>query len=510
MTEGGELRPGDLARQLLDFSQAPGRHALRLGEPRALFSNLETIAQWAMGRLPAELDDRTDELVGSAILFIQRACFAPDNNHYQVLGLTPASCSPELLRTRYRTLIRLTHPDMGITGLPADAAGTVNRAADVLGDDAARQRYDEQLRKHNAPRPPPAAAPGMGSTAGRPPPATPGSRQRVAVVPVARTRSLGERWLGLVAQYPRQWHWALVAGVIAIPVALFLLWTAQDTAKGGALVAGKRTPTGTQSDEARRLALLQAPPAETPVRGADQPPVAVNSPRTPSYAPAAVPGGSPVARADRLPRPGRGDASTPAATTDQLPGQAPAVHVPPVRPASPLVAEPARPIPPDVHAPPLVPEARPLAVAPVQPAPVAPTTYPAPAAPAPPAPPPVAPPPPTWTVDTGEARRYAGDIVATMGSASRARYLQDYLTGMKVRGTLLQPAIDLLGRYPDLSVHRSGWSEERQPGAMTLRSVVVLNPSQAGEESRIYRLSAEFRGTENGTVLVRLDLRPER
>ena len=56
MTEGGELRPGDLARQLLDFSQAPGRHALRLGEPRALFSNLETIAQWAMGRLPAELD----------------------------------------------------------------------------------------------------------------------------------------------------------------------------------------------------------------------------------------------------------------------------------------------------------------------------------------------------------------------------------------------------------------------------------------------------------------------
>ncbi|WP_431777442.1 J domain-containing protein [Ottowia caeni] len=149
MRDGATLgqTPADLARELLSFSQAPGKYALRLGEPKSLFNRLDTVAQWAAGRLPAELTPQVSQLTAAAVLFIQRACFTPGNTHYQILGLTASTLTPELLRTRYRSLIRLTHPDMGIAGLPPDAAGMVNRALDVLSDDAARQRYDDQLKK---------------------------------------------------------------------------------------------------------------------------------------------------------------------------------------------------------------------------------------------------------------------------------------------------------------------------------------------------------------------------
>ncbi|WP_431777440.1 hypothetical protein [Ottowia caeni] len=115
--------------------------------------------------------------------------------------------------------------------------------------------------------------------------------------------------------------------------------------------------------------------------------------------------------------------------------------------------------------------------------------------------------PPVASADATEAKRYLADIVGTLESAPRARYLQDYLSGMKVRGTLLRPALDFINRHPDLSVHRSAWSEDRQPGLLALRSTIVLRPASGAEEARLYNLHAEFQRTEQGTVLVRLELK---
>jgi hypothetical protein len=132
-----------LSQALLDFAAAPGRHALRLREPPALFDGLDTIAVWALGRLPDGLAE-PQALRQAALMFVLRACFAPGLNHYQLLGLSP-SFSATQLRARYRALIRLTHPDMGIEGLPDGAAGMVNRAHAVLSDDAQRAAYDRRL-----------------------------------------------------------------------------------------------------------------------------------------------------------------------------------------------------------------------------------------------------------------------------------------------------------------------------------------------------------------------------
>ena len=551
--------PSELARELLSFGQTPGRYALHLGEPKALFSRLETVAQWASGRLPAELQTQAQPITAAAVLFIQRACFAPGNTHYQILGLTPSSLTPELLRTRYRSLIRLTHPDMGIAGLPADAAGMVNRSLDVLSDESARRRYDEQLQKSQAPRPPPAAAPTqaadrasrphMGAGPGWSPSGYERPRRRAPAVSVARKQGLSERWLGLMSQYPRQIHWALVAGVILVPVGLVLFWAAQDTTKGGVLVASKPPPppSSAKPAEARRTettrtAMQNAPkpqqtlPAErkadAPTAAKPQPaqnilstaqataakivaPVAPDPSATPASsatiyitsAPAVEPARQPSAQPDRSPPPQPFDlamqaaehpppAPSPTRATERAPTQAFAASAP--AEAAPFIRKVATSVAAPAQAP--APAPAPRATAPRESAP-APAIAPPPAAPTP-----AAPVPPAYNVDVTEAKRYLAEIVGTLESAPRARHLQDYLSSMKVRGTLLRPALDFITRYPDLSVHRSGWAEDRQPGLLTLRSSIVLRPASAGSEARLYNLHAEFRSTDQGTMLVRLEL----
>lgn len=135
-----------LTEALLDFAAAPGRHALRMGEPAVLFEAMDTLAQWALGRLPAQAPEPT-RLRAAALLFITRACFAMGNSHYQLLGLRAHEVTPERLRARYRALIGLTHPDRAIAGLPPDAAGMINRAHEVLANARQRAEYDIELAK---------------------------------------------------------------------------------------------------------------------------------------------------------------------------------------------------------------------------------------------------------------------------------------------------------------------------------------------------------------------------
>jgi hypothetical protein len=68
-------------------------------------------------------------------------------NHYAALGLW-ADASQDEVRSTYRRLVSLHHPDAG--GRPARFL-EIQAAYDVLGDSAARRRYDASLRPKREP-----------------------------------------------------------------------------------------------------------------------------------------------------------------------------------------------------------------------------------------------------------------------------------------------------------------------------------------------------------------------
>ena len=79
MTTAAEVRYRSLANCLLEFGRSPGLYALRLREPAELFAELDTVALWALGRLPGVLEQqlgpaRSTDVVAAAVLFVQRAC----------------------------------------------------------------------------------------------------------------------------------------------------------------------------------------------------------------------------------------------------------------------------------------------------------------------------------------------------------------------------------------------------------------------------------------------------
>jgi hypothetical protein len=218
-----------LCEALLDFAAAPGRHALRLREPVLLFDELDLVALWALGRLPEGLSE-PQAVRQAALLFVLRACFAPGLNHYQLLGLS-RSFQTAQLRARYRALIRLTHPDMGIEGLPVGAAGMVNRAHAVLADEAQRAVYDRQLLTQL----PSAAAvsPGAGQHTGR---------FGAAAASPSGLALMGSRWSGLrhLASM-RVVRMLLTGGVLLLGAVLALGWAMRGTGNQGRLVANERS-----------------------------------------------------------------------------------------------------------------------------------------------------------------------------------------------------------------------------------------------------------------------------
>lgn len=259
---------GDLARLLLDFAHAPGRYAIRLGEPHALFRELRTVVRWAQGRIPDARvlgEDPPDEreLVHAAVLFIQRACFDRESTHYQVMGLTPEMFTHERLRARYRVLIRLTHPDFGVGGLPANAASMVNRAYDVLSDNAARRRYDETLARDQRARHGPVDVE-EDATGHRPTRVRGGDLIRG----LGRAPSWRERWSTWLASHPRQIRLALVGAGACVVLGGAFAWLALDAMHGAAsaLVATGPAPAPAARPVRESLALRQAPQTEAGTR----------------------------------------------------------------------------------------------------------------------------------------------------------------------------------------------------------------------------------------------------
>ena len=107
------------------------------------------------------------------------------------------------------------------------------------------------------------------------------------------------------------------------------------------------------------------------------------------------------------------------------------------------------------------------------------------------------------------SRNYAADIISALPDASRTRKVNSYLADMRVKGNLLRPILDLQRQHAGLQVQRTAWTESAPPGELNLRATVVLLPGDGSNIVHTYKLVAMFRGTEQGTVLERLDLRPE-
>jgi hypothetical protein len=321
-----------LCEALLDFAATPGRHALRLREPALLFDELDLVALWALGRVPEGLNE-TQAVRQAALLFVLRACFSPGLSHYQLLGLSPAFTAGQL-RARYRALIRLTHPDMGIEGLPVGAAGMVNRAHAVLADEAQRAMYDRQLF---AQLPSAAALPtDAGQDAGR-----------VGAVKLGRTDLAwgGSRWsLFRHVASMQVLRVALTGGVLLVAAALALAWAMRGTGNQSRLVAqesvvdvGAAKPGAAEPAEMVRLRIpvqwsngIDVPVARVPVPSASvngrpaATTVAAGS-AVPALASAAVAPVAPVATPTSVasPAPVSAPAPAPAPVSESAPSPAP-------------------------------------------------------------------------------------------------------------------------------------------------------------------------------------------
>jgi molecular chaperone DnaJ len=82
-------------------------------------------------------------VMNSSVLLM--CAMAIKRSHYDVLGVTP-SASTEDIRTAYRRLARLHHPDVSGVDASASEMAAINNAWSVLSDPVSRFDYDRQQR----------------------------------------------------------------------------------------------------------------------------------------------------------------------------------------------------------------------------------------------------------------------------------------------------------------------------------------------------------------------------
>ena len=83
-------------------------------------------------------------------------------DYYKILGVSPTA-TKDAIKQVYRTKAKLFHPDLNQSNPDAaDKLAKVNEAYDIIGDDAKRKTYDQQVAQHkarlraqSAPPPPP-------------------------------------------------------------------------------------------------------------------------------------------------------------------------------------------------------------------------------------------------------------------------------------------------------------------------------------------------------------------
>lgn len=518
----------ELAIVLLELAQTPRQDEWIARWQPELVDALVTVTQWALGRLPAGVVRRLprgrwpEELSEAALLFVKRVCFATDGTYYQIFGLTPETVSPQEVRARYRALIRLTHPDVGVQGLPPDAAGMVNRAYAVLGSDTARRAYDEQLaageRASAAAEAPGSSEPFVdGATAD----ASDGRRT------VAPETGMGERvlarWVMVNARWSRQLRMALIGAALMVPVVAFLFWSVSDRRGLDTIVAltpGPEeflAPTATVPDLERERA-TGADHAGFSWRGpVDDPgPAAMESPASAQehgFMPVdAPPRGTNGQDDDVMSRSGLRDEREVGSAPDDGRMRAAAKAVQMARGESGLPAE--------------VFTATAAGVAQERGgedagedlegagtagsavrAPVAQHAVGKQAA----GPGPgllLEPAQAERQVDWPAARRYLQDIGLALGDQAEVQSLNHYLERMQVKGSLLRPVMELYQRYGRLSAQYSTWSMAEGHGLFDAETTLTVRTA-ANDPNPIVRsflLRAQFLATESGTRLDTLDL----
>ncbi len=88
----------------------------------------------------------------AAQFYVQQILFAPDSDHYRVLGVDPDNAEARI-KLHYRLLVRWLHPDKNSSDWEAVFSDRINRAWHSLRTPERRREYDEQLKSRNFNRP---------------------------------------------------------------------------------------------------------------------------------------------------------------------------------------------------------------------------------------------------------------------------------------------------------------------------------------------------------------------
>lgn len=105
---------------------------------------------------------------------------------------------------------------------------------------------------------------------------------------------------------------------------------------------------------------------------------------------------------------------------------------------------------------------------------------------------------------------YLTELITRLESPTDAQRVHTHLKSMKVKGALLGPALKLLSESKDLQVRQSHWTESTRPGVLNVQTTVVVQPrstSASDQRSVRFRVTAEFLGTAEGTMLATLDFK---
>ncbi|MEO8546176.1 MAG: hypothetical protein ABI434_21500 [Burkholderiaceae bacterium] len=115
-----------------------------------------------------------------------------------------------------------------------------------------------------------------------------------------------------------------------------------------------------------------------------------------------------------------------------------------------------------------------------------------------------------WKVDTTGAMQYLSELISVLETPKAAYRTNAYLTEMKVKGSLFRPALRMMQDFSEIDVSRLDWSDSQTPGVLKVRGTLVLQAKSSQppfNRTANFRLTAEFWGTANGTVLAELNLR---
>ncbi|MCF8005508.1 MAG: DnaJ domain-containing protein [Chromatiaceae bacterium] len=139
-------------RSPLDYSHlADVAQSLPRGFPSLVADFGAALSNARIEETAQQLSTTPDELQAAARFFARHALLNPASDHYRCLGLNRKSTSDEI-RSNYKTLIRLFHPDRMSEVDEVDLAysSRLNAAYRVLRDPEARATYDKGLRRRGA------------------------------------------------------------------------------------------------------------------------------------------------------------------------------------------------------------------------------------------------------------------------------------------------------------------------------------------------------------------------